>query len=127
MTKSKTQPLCLWCGKRIAKNTSWERFGTTMGKFPDIKPKTREEAQRYVNHAIVSLSWSYHWDRDAYPPKRLSRNYIEKVGTWDGESYVDLFFCNGNHARNFAYAAARKGLAMPAYNEAIKKRDDPST
>lgn len=127
--KSTTQPLCLWCGKHIRKSTSPHWFGHNVGFYAASRdrsfhhgerPTSREEAQRYINEQIVSVEWSRLTHDGEVLPR--SQQFIHRVGVWDGESYDDEFFCNGDHSRRFAYAAARKGLAMPAYNEALRKR-----
>lgn len=71
------------------------------------RPKTKAEAQRLINGAIVSVSRS------------VDRTELWKATSWDGESWLDEFFCNNDHARQFAYAAARSGLGMPAYHAAV--------
>lgn len=127
--KSAVQPLCRFCGKGIKKHTHTVWFGMnreSRGEFSSSladKPKSREEAQRLVNQEIVSISWSYNtsWDDEDHSVR--VRDHIHKVATWDGESWTDPFFCNGDHAQRFGYASARGGRAMAAYNEAIAKRD----
>lgn len=136
--KSDKQPLCRFCGGKIKKVTEshslwqnhWQkRIDPTF--VPETKvgynnieteinrsfeecvfPKTREEAQKLFNQPIISVRWCSDKSRG-----------IEIVSTWDGETYEDEFFCNGNHAKMFAYAAARTNLAMPAYNVAIKENE----
>lgn len=134
--KSATQPLCRFCGKRIPKHTTRVYFGRRFGadsdwsrSIPDHKPADRAAAQRLVNEQIVSTKWDW--------PKKIAAadyfdsgedhepNFISEVTVWDGESYQDEFFCNGDHAQRFGYAAARwedGRLAMPAYREAIAVR-----
>ena len=123
--KSKTQPLCRYCGKPIAKRTESVNFNERPSR-PDlrgIKPLSRAEAQRLVNGKIVSVRWTV--------PKRLERGefeptgeprFISQVGLWDGESYVDEFFCNGDHAKSFGYSAAQKGMVTAAWQAATLKR-----
>jgi hypothetical protein len=127
--KSAVQPLCRFCGKGIKKHTHTVWFGQGRESRNDYstsleaKPTSREEAQRLVNQEIVSISWEYHWSRDEDDKSVKTRDHIHKVTTWDGESWDDPFFCNGDHAQRFGYASARGGRAMAAYNEAIAKRD----
>jgi hypothetical protein len=113
-----TQPLCRFCGKPIAKHTERFRFGPHHRMIGDdarrdVKPVSKAEAQRHINGQIVSVEWS------------MQRDYIQSVTAWDGESYVDPFFCNGDHARRFAYAVARMEkpfITMSAYDSALKAR-----
>ncbi len=116
--KSKTQPLCRFCGKRIAKATDKVTFGAACSRYKELKPKTRAEVQRVVNGEIVSFKWAMTTPADydgshSYRHEHLTvRDYIEQISVWDGESYVDQFFCNGDHARRFGYAAARAGYII---------------
>lgn len=117
--KSDTQPLCRFCGKPIAKRTIRHYFG----KRPDYcrrsdwsvdhveQPATMADAQRLINEQIVSV-------------RRDRRRMISDVGAWDGESYVDEFFCKGECARRFGYAMARneQGFAAQPYWDALKAR-----
>lgn len=123
--KSAAQPLCRFCGRKIAKRT------TTVWVPHDQRETilTIADAQRLSNLQVVSISRT---DSDAFKRMRrevgrrgepLPKSPIRKFSTWDGESYVDKFFCNGDHARRFAYAAVQWDdgrLAMPAYREAVK-------
>lgn len=122
--KSDVQPLCRYCGEKIKKSTHTHFFGRREFKISEFgwtdrpeRPQSKEEAQRLLNQKIVSLSWSL-----LYVEGESRRDYIDKVTTWDGESWMDEFFCKGDHAQRFGYAAARADKAMPAYNEAIVKR-----
>jgi hypothetical protein len=115
-------PLCRYCGKAIRKRTSSWHFGASIesraewfNRIP-IKPLDLAEARRQVgNLQVVSVRWTR--------PEGAAA-WIDKATAWDGESYEDGFFCNGEHARFFGYAAARKGLAMPDYNAAVKARNE---
>jgi hypothetical protein len=111
-------PLCRYCAKPISKQTETYFFGCGQGEIDrnvhhgrgfTAQPATKAEAQTFVNGRIVSV--------------RRWGDRISQVSTWDGESYVSPYFCNGDHARRFAYAVARDtGLAMPDYHEAMKAR-----
>ena len=115
MFKSKTQPLCRWCGKAIAKRTDYHYVSGQIGSGVNFnKPVVREDIR--TNQQITSIKYCYETDRNY---ERTGRRTIYAYNTWDGESYVDEFFCNGDHAKTFGYAAAVKGLAMPAYNKAV--------
>ena len=120
-------PLCRYCGVEIAKYTktiyfrdrelhSYERephhgFGyIQVSEFP----KDKAEAQRLINSGtIVSV--------------RRSGDHISYVSVWDGHSYKDDYFCSGDHARLFGYAAARKGGVMAAWQEAYKAQQIKET
>lgn len=123
------QPLCRYCGKAIRKRTRSVLFNRpdNRGANPYTicrpeKPKSRKEAQGLFNETIVSLRWTR---GEEYGAKQAGFDYISTCSIWDGESYEDEFFCNGEHARMFGYAAARmkdRTLAMPAWFEAVKKQ-----
>ncbi|WP_202306526.1 hypothetical protein [Mesorhizobium sp. L-8-10] len=72
--------------------------------------------ERYVNGQIVAVKWVC----GDYATKKAGHDFITQVSTWDGERYRDPYFCNGEHAKRFAYAAANSGHAMPAYFEALR-------
>ncbi len=119
MFKSQTQPLCRWCGKRIAKRTNHRPVGR-IGTYDFDRPTTVEDCKKLTNEQIVSVKYHYETDTNY---DRTGRRTIYSYNTWDGQSYADEYFCNGEHARWFGYAAAEKGLAMPAYNKAMKLPD----
>lgn len=124
--KSPTQPYCRVCGKAIAKYTRhvWVKpeasrshggtFGETMYFTPEDYPLSKADCQRLTNLQVISVnyqtlykekpdgSWLYE-DGE----RVVDRKVIYYFGTWDGESYRDEFFCNGDHAKQFAYMAAR--------------------
>jgi hypothetical protein len=112
---AKARPLCRYCGKPIPKRTTSLIFGQSTisnsdyWKTIDAKPVTREDAQRHSNLPLVSVR--YH----DYPSR-----HVTSASTWDGESYVDEYFCNGDHAKRFAYVMARNGDSTKAYAEAMK-------
>ena len=128
---SAVPPLCRYCGKAIGKATRTVWFGeqkdahTDYATYRMAKPASLEEAQKLVNEKLVHVRW--------YKPPPVGRfyagpervapaPYIERGGTWDGESYVDEFFCKQGHAQLFGYAAARGGQVMAEYKEAIYKQ-----
>lgn len=100
-----TAPLCRWCGKPIAKRTvsHWFGQGSQEGSGYWInhaeRPKTVDEAQRFVNGQIVSVR------RRGYGG---AAGEISSVGVWDGESYRDDDFHADTCARAFGYAMAEK-------------------
>jgi hypothetical protein len=113
--KSATQPHCLWCSKRIAKHTTRHNVVTpAMGNqsFDEAyasRPKTITDCQKLTNEKVVSVDYQYETD-DNY--ERTGRRVVHSYNTWDGESYQDQYFCNGEHARWFGYAAAEHGLRL---------------
>jgi hypothetical protein len=123
-------PLCRYCGGKIRKRvtsvefvlsgqakgkslTPWAANGFTHRRFVvvDQYPRDRAACKPFTNGQVVSVKKNY---RDA-------GNTIAEFGEWDGESYVDRFFCNGDHARKFAYAVAHAyDVEMPAHRKAVE-------
>lgn len=60
-------------------------------------PKTKAQAQAFVNMQIVSVQ------------RGASDDVIRSVTVWDGESYEDEFFDTGGCAKKQGYASARSG------------------
>jgi hypothetical protein len=123
----KLPPLCRYCGKPIRKRTESVSFSTfARADLKGVKPHSIAEAQRHVNGKIVSVRWT--------TPTKLDHGefvdtgeprYIDRVSVWDGESYIDEFFCNGDHAQRYAYAMVRSphnNAVMPAYAQALAKQ-----
>jgi hypothetical protein len=113
--KFQRQPLCRFCGGPIPKATvrveikkerteydkpseNWQ-YAYHHGRAPTSKAA----AQTLVNQQVVGVSYRKLRDRKG----EVIGREIDHVTTWDGESYVDPFFCNGNHAKDFAYMMAR--------------------
>jgi hypothetical protein len=125
VTAPKIPPLCRYCGAPIRKRTHTVYFGRAHDRLDDYlterteRPTSKEEAQRLLNHQIVSVRWT-HGDRAAWSAK-VDYDYICQVTTWDGERYVDPYFCNGEHARRFAYLFAKNGSATVDYTDARQK------
>lgn len=114
---------CIVCGRRIAKRTerfyfreprsyrapverSYGGWYAAQEEKPDgfregdtiylaNRPKTKDEAQRYVNGKIISLS--------------RNGDEISHVNHWDGESYVSKYFCTNTCAIDQGYASAHHG------------------
>lgn len=113
--KSATQPLCLWCGKRIPKYTTSHNvitpamWQTSFADRYESLPKTMADCQKLTNERVVSVDYQYEQDANY---DRTGRRVIHSYSTWDGESYQDEFFCNGDHAKSFGYAAAHHGLRL---------------
>lgn len=113
--------LCRYCGCDIPKVsvTHHLRYGDEGGKPANAYRVEREitdraELARFTNHEIMSVRYTAHGDR-------FGRR-IDTFTTWDGASFVDEFFCNGRHAKLFAYTLAREGRVMAEYNEALSQR-----
>jgi len=116
-----TQPLCRYCGGSIRKRTkvNWierqHRVYMTESQFSryivcDEPPTTIADCRKMTNEVVVSV-------------QRGAGGSIRSFGTWDGKSYVDKFFCNGEHARKFAYSCAHRGMATPDYIAAERKQE----
>jgi hypothetical protein len=118
-----TPPRCIVCGRPIAKRTatlyfrepkayqpakptSWGDEWPAQEAKPDglregnhlylqHRPRTRAEAQRYVNGQIVS--------------SKRRAEFVTSVNYWDGESYADKYFCTNNCAMRQGYASAAHG------------------
>jgi hypothetical protein len=105
-------PRCIVCGRPIAKLTKTIWFKAPWGDHPEgsrddrnsflvtiymtNRPRDRNEAKRFTNHAIISS-------------KRDRDGSIAQIGTWDGESYRDPHFCTLYCAQRQGYAAAQHG------------------
>jgi hypothetical protein len=110
--RSNKQPACRFCGAPIAKFTESHSVAWRSGQVL----RTIAECQALSNAQVVSVR--YH-EREPWadPEGRLEvratspeGRFVTGFSTWDGESYIDEFFCNGAHAKRFAYQCARKGL-----------------
>lgn len=132
-------PRCRYCGALIRKRTDTVTFmhssregwrSPSYGKvaFCDTPPRNMAEAQRLAGNArVVAVQYSENWDvavpgaerrvQAASPP--VGR-HVMSVSVWDGESYRDRFFCNGDHARKFAYALAREGYGTTTYFNTVE-------
>lgn len=116
--QSATQPLCRYCGKPIRKVTRTVVFDQPQafergveGMRPE-RPTSREEAQRYVNGRITSVSWSPYNGR-----------HISTVNTWDGESYGDAHFCTLQCAASMGRAVVtERNLGTLEYLVALEKQ-----
>ncbi|WP_066725267.1 hypothetical protein [Sphingomonas pituitosa] len=120
---STAKRLCIVCGRPIAKRTSdfffrepvayqppkphsWGGDHNAIEAKPDgwregnsiylhQRPRSREEAQRYVNGEIISV--------------RRDGEVLSRVSYWDGESWQDRFFCTNRCAMDQGYASAQHG------------------
>lgn len=114
------QPLCRTCGKPIKKVTHTHYFGqgnthassSYVTFHPGEAPTDRAGIGQFTNQRVASVRW------------HVSRTKIERATTWDGESYVDEYFCADTCARAFGYFARKYApdLTTQAYYEAAMKR-----
>jgi hypothetical protein len=119
--RSQTQPFCRCCGKPIAKSTTTHHVGKTFKFENGQRELSWDDVQKLTNEQVVSVKYHYESERyetkgdDIYDRniKRITsgRRTVYLYTTWDGESYVDQFFCTGECAKALGYGAAREGWA----------------
>ena len=117
-------PLCRYCGKPLKKRVTGVSFNRNRyhPRGPvarrDDRPATREQAQALFNEQIISIK--YREDENG--------RYVAEVGLWDGESYLDKFFCKNDHAQRFAYSALKYAptLGTDSYHKALKAQEAES-
>lgn len=120
---------CRYCGKPTPKRTVTHWFGRDNEGHPSDywishkeRPRSKSEVQRLVNGQIVSVRWSR---GEEYGAKQAGFDFITRASVWDGESYADKFFCNGDHAKRFGYAMARIGdYGTRDYYEALALKSE---
>lgn len=120
--KAELQPFCRYCGKPIPKRTEtvWVHNRAPMHETRWVLGPlvSREECQATVNARVVSVSYSH----ETEDGERTGKRRVRSFNTWDGESYIDEFFCKGACASGFGYMAARHTqLATVSYNAAIAR------
>lgn len=121
------QPFCRWCGKPIPKRTAWKILETNpenMKYIPDSKvlverlPQTKTEAQALFNERVLSVKRHkfYEYANDSTVDKG-----IDQVTLWDGETYVDKYFCSRTTcAVSMGYSAAvEHSFGTKAYRDAV--------
>lgn len=128
--RSSTQPFCRWCARPIRKDVRTHfprRHGAKEAprvlnpqRAHDVVCYTREDCQRQVNESVISVVYSKHGEDGP--------RYVASFNTWDGESYVDQFFCTNRCAQALGYAAARDPhrLCSEAYRKAVAKAEGRS-
>jgi hypothetical protein len=139
--KSKTQLYCRWCARPIRKatvtvqivpkltenmkNTAYSRY--VAGDLP----KTKQECQIFTNQQIVATSRRKVFDETLgaakYDHPQIDVG-ISQFSEWDGESYVDPFFCSGTCAQKLGYAAAgsHHNIASKRWIEKNKETVEPA-
>lgn len=100
-------PVCLYCGKKIAKRMHFLWFLSAAGNrvepgsrrdntvYLDDSPKTKEEAQLYTNYALTRVVFNH-------------TGNVHQITWWEGE-YEDPFFHTKTCAAAFGRSAARAG------------------
>lgn len=119
MFRSEHQPLCRNCGKPIAKHT--ESVYPTGTRNEDSGLYSKADCQKGRNDIVVSIEFSYETN-DYF--ERTGHRWVSRFTVWDGETYIDQFFHNGECARKMGYLYARGGQATRAYNEALAKQQE---
>lgn len=131
--KGHLPPLCRYCGGQIAKYTTrtWVREkeppsrGGSAYLIITEKLRSKADCQKHSNLPVVSVSYSYDTDANF---ERTGPRHVTDFTTWDGESYVDEFFCKGPCAHGYARMMAVAGdngrhkLESVAYRDAINRR-----
>lgn len=130
--KSATQPLCRYCGDRIRKHAVTVYLKRERSEYDRDHPgfsrhiytaepiKSKADCEKQTNQTVIAVKW----DRptistDTGYARAPDRDQIASFSEWDGESYIDQFFCNGDHAKRFAYVMARTGYQTQACANAI--------
>jgi hypothetical protein len=136
MFKSNTQPYCRMCGKPVRKHTTQHYVEHPMGRGRfdfDAELVTREDLQKRTNQQIVSVKYHYENEEheraseDIYDNRWTrhvsGRRTVYSYTTWDGESYVGEFFCNGDCAEAMGYSAARAGWSTDHWRRRVKRKE----
>ena len=123
------RPLCRYCGKPIPKKTNGLYFGVApveaeKGRGRVERPVDKAEAQRFVNGEITSVRYDTRAREDAANGHTRTievARYVCQAMFWDGESFVDRYFCCGEHARRFGYFAVENpAFDTKAYADALR-------
>ena len=111
------KPLCRTCGKALKRKLEYivfqERVGAFIGRTTRPEnPTTRKEVERLVNIPVVYLRRC----------KQAGKEHlIAYAALWDGESYVDPYFCSNRCAETLGRCCAREGTWL---QRAIDIRDE---
>ena len=103
-------PKCLFCGVPIDKQSRVTYFrDRPLSRFEE-EENARPTGFKYVQVAALpkSQKGAQQLLADQILTVRRSKDgrSITAAHTWDGKSYKDPFFCNGAHAKKFAYRCA---------------------
>ena len=116
--KSHAKVFCRYCGKAISKATVTHYFGGSRSSYGSDwvkdhmeRPASREEVQRLVNEAVVQIRW--HGEGEG--------RHVYRATTWDGESYMDQFFCRNVCAEAMGRSAAKfNGVHTESFRRAVE-------
>lgn len=117
------QPLCRFCGCKIRKLTATAYFGKRDSNLSQLwreysnRPRSKEEIAKLTNLRVMHVRWT---KEGQFATERAGHLFIERATLWDGESYIDDFFCSDKHAKAFGYLLAEKGHATMAWQVATE-------
>jgi hypothetical protein len=128
MPYARVGPLCRYCAEPIAKRTikvhvvaartgfnkdsAFWRYVEVGGNFP----LNWAECEKLTNQQVIAVRYADSGGATARP------HVIDWFTEWDGQSYVDPYFCNGDHAQLFGRALARVGLGSTKYFAAVREQ-----
>jgi hypothetical protein len=127
-TKSDKPLYCRTCGKPIRKWTVTVYVRKEPSKYDheaawirhayvgDNWPKSKADCQKLTNQQILSVSYTPITKDGDVIGQRLSH-----FGEWDGESYIDQYFCSNTCAQNMGRAAAIKGWGTKQWEAQARK------
>ena len=134
VNKGPHAPLCRYCGGRIAKHGSrveikerldpqYHRSQRGWRYVESAEPVTdKEGCRKFTNQQVLSVAYVEDYvDGEIDKSTRRVSFFTE----WDGETYVDEFFCNGDHAKRFGYFSARNSrVTTVAYADSMREQDE---
>jgi hypothetical protein len=116
--RSSTLPLCRYCAKPIPRHTMTHFFqcsqssGSREGwiQYRTEAPENRAAVERLFNDRVIQI-------------RKRPDGSIYRASTWDGESYIDAYFCKDECARFLGRLFARdRGAATQDYADAMAAR-----
>lgn len=95
------RPVCIVCKRNISPQTITHYIRRKGHQYPKDAAvtgdfKVKAELQPFLKHAIVALRYD-------------GAGFVQRVMTWDGESYKDRYFCSNPCAMRQGYASANAG------------------
>lgn len=127
--KSDTLPLCRSCGGAIPKyilgvtlvdkvgeyqkNSRWNRYvvGVSVNKAG---------CNKFTNMQVVSVKYNQPYDEGT---RKRIKGTVHSFTEWDGETYIDGYFCKDACAMNYGRMVVDKcSLVSQAYISAREKR-----